>query len=358
MELWLTLIALYAWQCILWLSLPGAVFGPRWLGADDLRRAGPQWLSPWPTTLGVVAAPLPFDLSPDARSVVVHTGASTGPPHVLDLDGLGLDGPGLERRQAKLRAGGQTIAKAASKAQAGIWYLALASLAAAPPPERATRFDAFVARSLDAEALRARLGEARDATRWLGRICDLQLLLTFFAVPAVGAVLGGEFALAVSWPALGAVHVFALVLAFIAHRQLFPERGGERFEELFMAALYPPALLRRPQAWIDAAAAGHHPLAWVQVLAPEPEARPIWLRACARLERQAVRDDTRADGARREHAMVLSAMPEAWRDNAMRARTDPTAESYCPVCWNDYRSGFPHCASCDAETIAYAQTSA
>jgi len=349
MELWLTLVALYAWQCMASLPVQSAVFGPRWLGWSDLHRRGVLALSPWPSTLGTIASRLPFQPSDDDGGLVL-----TGADALAAGDEIALDGLRVETRGVRLVANGRPFAKAASKAQARVWHHVVASLAATSASQRRAAWDRILASTLDGDALESRLEAARRATRWLAIVCDADLITMFLLVPFVGLLFGSEYALFVSGPTLGGLHLVALAFAFFAHRRLFPERRGERFEELFMAALYPPALLRRPQAWVDAATAGFHPLAWVRVLADDDEGRRVWLRECAWLERRAERLPDQAAGLRAELEAISRQAPAAWREGAARSRTDPMAESYCPVCWDDFRTGYDRCASCDAETVRYA----
>ncbi len=351
MELWLTFIALYAWQCLVWLRVPSAVFGPRWLGADDLQRTGVQALSPWPSTLGAIASPIPFALVSndcDADAIVLRRSddIETAPP-------LALDGLELERRGAKVVAHGRAILVAPSKTAARHWCTAIAAVANAAPAERTAVYAREIGHSLDADALRDRLTAARRATRWLGLVCDVDLLFLLAGVPALGLLFGSEYALAISLPALAGLHVLGVVLAFFVHRRLFPDRRGERAEELFMAALYPPALLRRPAAWVDAAVTGFHPLAWARVALPENEAKRVWMRERARLEGEAARRSDESPALCAEREAIEARWPSTWSQPQTRARVDPLAESYCPVCWDDFRSGFDHCRSCNAETIPY-----
>lgn len=349
MELWITLVALYAWQCIVRLAVPGAIFGPRWHRRGELRRSGAKALSPWPSTLGVVATPLPFDLTPDAMALVVRDPTPSQGEQPIPLEPLA-----LERRQTKLLSLGRSVLRAASKAEAARWEEWIRRLAALPSAERNAGFRALVDASLDADGLATELASARHATRWLAALCDALLVSSMLGVPLAGLFLGSDYVLAIALPALGVLYLVTLVLAFLAHRRLFPARRGERIEDLSMAALYPPVLLRLPQVWVDAATTGHHPLAWIRVLSPEAEARSAWLRESARLEWQAARDESRRARAVCEFDAVQAHMPGPWRRLARREAQDPTAASYCAICWEDFRPGFARCPSCDAATIPYA----
>jgi hypothetical protein len=349
MELWLTLVALYAWQCMAWLRVPSAVFGPRWLDPGDLHRRGVHALSPWPSTLGVVAARLPFLPVDAGRAFVVQAGDTLGASHAIAFDPLD-----LERRGVRVLANGRVMLKASSTAQARCWADILARLAAMPAADRMGAWRRVLAESLDHRALAERLDDAGRATRWLARVCDVDLLFMGLGLPAAGLLLGGELVLAVSLPALGGLHVIALVCAYLAHRRLFPDRGGERAEEILMAALYPPALLRRPPAWVDAATAGFHPLAWTRLLTDDAKTRRTWLGEVTRLSRETERSSLEAPALRIERDLLVDLAPHEWTRAPERPRSDPTAASYCPICGDDFRAGFDRCAGCDVETIRYA----
>lgn len=348
MELWLTLVALYAWQCIVWLRAPSAVFGPGWLGPGDLHRRGVQLASPWPSTPTLIAARWPFRLSNDARSIVIAGRGELDTDQAFELDGIT-----LEVRNTKLRVDGRLALQAASKAQARDWQHVIGSTAACTEDARPQHWRSACTRSLDHERLSTQLEHAQRVTRWLRVGADVMALAVFVAVPLAGLSLGSEFALARAIPGLAALHLVVLALAFVAHRRLFRERVGERAEEIFMAALYPPALLRRPAAWVDAATAGYHPLAWVRILEAPDHAQLIWRREGAWLERRASAAPGEASAIELERDLLEAAWPDAWQAPDHRTRVDPTAESYCPVCWDDFRSGFDRCAGCDVATVPY-----
>ena len=223
------------------------------------------------------------------------------------------------------------------------------SLASAEPAARPARLAGHWAASLDAETLGARLAEAQRATWALGWVCDLQAASVFLVVPALGFWAGAERALFVSLPVLGAVHAVAVWLAFRCHRRLFPDQRRERGEELAMAALYPPALLRLPQRWVDAAVAGFHPLALARSVWPAEAWHEAWCRELAWL---ALREPWRGP----ERAALLQAAPPEVRDAPPRPQRDPTAASYCPVCLDDFRPGFERCRACQATTVVYPAT--
>lgn len=355
MELWLTLIALYAWQCSVRLPEGSAVFGPRWhRGAAPWLR-GVHWLSPRPSTLGVVAMRMPFHLSQNGLALVAHSDLSRGGSpsgsrqRTVELDA----GASFEEHGALVTAGGRPFVACASKAWARVWQRSARVLVEATAEGRVARWRAIVADSLDTAALEARLHDARRRTRWLGRTCDALALGAFVATPLIGAALGAEAALVRAGPILALLAVVALLLAGRAHRALLPEQRAARATLLLQAALYPPALLRLCAQIVDDATVGAHPLAWLAVLGQRDAARTAWAREIAVLERRARIEPDQTGWLALCCETLRDARPRELDPERAPSPRDPDAESYCPVCLDEFRGGFGRCADCDCATTRY-----
>ena len=50
---------------------------------------------------------------------------------------------------------------------------------------------------------------------------------------------------------------------------------------------------------------------------------------------------------------IRRARPNAFSNRRDAPSSDPNAVSYCPVCLDDFRSGFALCTACDTPTIRY-----
>ncbi|MGH0036855.1 MAG: hypothetical protein ACQGVK_17655 [Myxococcota bacterium] len=354
MELWLTLTALYAWQCLVWLPGRSLAFVPSFRGAGALSGPGPRWLSPWPGALGIVASPLPFHPRGDRLVADVPLSRSAG---AFDRGERSVElgaGSSAELVGSRLAVDGRPFVPGASRAEARVWLVLAALLARKDPAERTRELRRHLEASLDPQRLDARLAEARRGVRGLAIACNAQSLALLAGVPSLGLWMGAERAILLSAPVLLALHLTTVALAIAAHRRLFPERRAERIEEIATAALYPPALLRLPQRWIDAALAGFHPLAVARALWPEPKWRQAWRRALARLERSAADPSEDSEWIEAQRGALQEAVSDLPDWSTPRRRSDPTASSYCPICLDDYRAGFARCAECGTATVAYA----
>jgi hypothetical protein len=310
---------------------------------------------------------MPLYVSADRRAIVAHGDLSRSgtvvpsEPRVLSCaervephaDRRSDGSPGLEVRRADLLADGRPFACAATPAEARVWHSVARSLVEAPEHERAGEWRRHLARSLDVEHLAERLAEARAHTRWLGWASNALCVLALVAVPVFGLLRGAEAALGVCWPVLLGIAGCSLFLAVRAHLRLFPDRRGERVAQLLTATFYPPALLRFRAVAIDAFTAGAHPLAWSCLLDPPARAQRVWTQEIAWLEHRARRDPDAAEWLRATCSVIREAWPPALPKLPARASEDPDAESYCPICLEDFRPGFDRCPTCDVQTTRY-----
>lgn len=355
MELWLTLLALYAWQCAVRLPEGSALFGPRWAHPDARPQRGLQWLSPWPSRLGVTPTRMPFHVSSDGEALVAHIDASRGGSPAassgarVDLD----DTIELEARGSKLIANGDALVASASKAQVRAWQEIAQFLARAPRAERERRWTEAFARTLDVDALELRLSEALHHTRWIGWICDGILVLTLAVVPLLGTHLGAERILTLAWPGLLLLHLFAWVCAILATHRLDVTAFRLLVGDLMTALLYPPALLRLPALIVDGATAGFHPLAWSRTIGTDIEASRTWRRELAWLEARAKKSPDQAHWLLAARDAIRLAQPDAFWAMGPMPSIDPNAESYCPVCLDEFRSGFEVCEACETPTLRF-----
>jgi hypothetical protein len=248
---------------------------------------------------------------------------------------------------------GRRFVRAASAAHARQLGALLSAIVRAPERDRPELLASRLAASLSDEDLGRALERARASTRILGRFCNLYWLLLFAVTPALVLLLGAEPALFRMAPVIGLAHLVSLVLLHRAQARIDPEGRVERWEHFFVAALFPPALLRAPQSLVNQAMVSFHPLA----LALRFRKREVWIeglrRDLVRLERQAERS---AQGQAESEALLAFAKRHGVSRETLfvpRHREDPLAASYCPLCLDDFRPGFERCQGCGVETIAY-----
>lgn len=370
MELILTLLLLYAVQCMAGVPLGTCVF-TRVLGRLLVVEGG-GWrlLHPLPSGRSWVGSRFPLF---EDGGVLRSRGAS------LRAAAAALSrGPGValgaissaEARGAVVRVNGRPFARVATKRQARDLGALLGSLRGSDARAARERIGLEIARSLDLRRFEAESERLRRATRWLGRVGDVYFVLLIAAPAALTLWTGVEAALFVLFPVLGAAHLATLVSGYLAHRRLLPASGGERFDLLLAAGLYPPAALRIGHELRLALLGGFHPAVVAAATLP-PQRRRVFLRgelarvdqalaAAGGAERAELRPDAKVSGpcvALEERRAILRLAGSIGLSReallAPRPWDDPLAGGYCPVCLYDYRSGVEECSDCALPLVVY-----
>lgn len=346
-ELLLTLLVLYGLQCVVLLPRGATLFvrpAGAWLASE-----GPGWrlLHPWPSAPIWLAARPPLRSGDDGlrtRGPTPWLGAGlaegTGPRIVPG------SGQSVTVRGSRVRIDGVPALRAANRRQAAAQAEELRALVAEAAPADRVLEEGLV-RCFDPAAVSRARSRASAATRWLGRLSDLALVALLAALPALAATLGSERALLLFAPGWLALDVALLVLLHRAHATLHPE-GGDRFELLLAAALYPPLLLRAAGELRREALCGFHPAAVAAEVLPREAALDFLRGELARCSEERERAAVARVVARLGSSpAALFAPPE---------RSDPLARSYCPTCRTEYRRDDGACVDCGGALAPLAAT--
>jgi hypothetical protein len=255
----------------------------------------------------------------------------------------------VQLEQRTVRVGGHAVTLPSPEAAERAADL-LARLRDTPGPRRGDEIRRVLDEASNLEAVRARRGEY-DAHRRLAEALGFVLLAGLFVVVPLGI---GKRVPRIPDPALviaGLVPVYLglLGLGFRALRRCGMPAG--RALSTLAPLLFFPAgaahlrsLLGR-KLWLDV-----DPLALGAVLLS-----PADFRSLARRRFHVVAREEAAEPRLREHAgharaqwQKIVAAAGATEAEVLRApaAADPTAASYCPVCGDQYRSGFTSCSAC------------
>jgi hypothetical protein len=358
MELLAYAAAFYLWQCLAFLPEGAVVFRAPLRRFRVLAGEGARLLHPWPSAATLIGARLPIALEGEAvRSLVPSRrfGArASGEASVADLRSAAVSG-------CTITVAGKPFLRAATAEHASALGRLLRSMGGDPQASPHAVLLRFVRRSLSLARLRRDFAAADRATRWLGFGADVYAVLIFFVLPLLLVFVSPDAALLRVGPLIGVVHVVTVATLYLAHSRLYPAAGGARLELLVPAALFPPLLLRGRQDLLRSATADYHPAALAALVLDAPALEDLLRRELARLDRALAAAAERATAtarlveAEREALLDLAAQCGlAGELSVPRARRDPEAGSYCPLCLSDFRPGFGRCAPCDAATVAYA----
>jgi hypothetical protein len=347
-ELLLTLLALYGLQCVTLLPRGATLFlrpGSRWNASEG---PGWRWLNPWPSGKAWVAS-RPA-LVGDAESL-----RTRGPTPWLGADYAETEGvafvPGggqaVGLRGQQVLVDGAPALRAPTRREAARLAAQLEALAK-PGADADALLGSWRADAFAAGPLRERHERVDSATRWLGRLSDLGVVLLGAGLPSLSAVVGGERALVWLGPTYALLHLVLLLLLSRAQRAVHPGEGS--FELLFAAALYPPLLLRSAGELVREALCGFHPAAVAAEVLPRDEALDLLRGELAR----PLPDDERAAVVAVVHRLGCS-LDELF---AAPERSDPLARAYCPACRTEYRRGEGACVDCGAPLEGFADEAA
>lgn len=367
--LYLILAAIYLIQCIVWVPEDSICFrkslrgewrvSSGWLhiGAWGLRGV---LASPLPPLDGLpVCDRLPLAVSPGGvllsprtslRSAA-RTGASAA---FLRFDEL----ENFHARGKEVLAGRKLLCKFPTTGVARHAAEFLEKLRGKKEAKRAVAIEAEFARSLDAEAIRARLNDWRARTTLLRWNCSVLFVYLFVLVPVPVTLRG----LLSTWPWLLGLLVAQMgMIAWLfrrAHRALFPEEKEARWTATMTILLSPPVAIRANDILLRDLGSLFHPLAVARILCNEKYFGEMASRALRELHfplPSAVTPGTPAHDAEDwnraallrsvERCVAASGTPPA-ELLGPPARESALCLSYCPRCWNQYRFADGVCPDC------------
>ncbi len=234
---------------------------------------------------------------------------------------------------------------------------------AANPADRTAAIDAMFAEAFDVDAARGRLLEFEKQTRFLNITSNLVPIVT------IGGVAGILYVpwVANVWFSFAALAFGAYGLTWVemfrAHRELYPELGGKRWQDLLLMIVSLPATARA-RGWIARdILAPYHPLTaaavlldadafaevardtWRSLAHPLPvpaEARPIVEAMRARLRTHVAALLT----ARGLEPDTFAATPE---------RSSERVVAVCPRCQSEFEQKQPECPDCPGVELVMPQ---
>ena len=364
MELFLTAVVLYLWQCVVFLPLGGAAFlSVRSFAAKARRGPGFHLLSPWPGDISIVSGGLPFELG--IAEVYAPSPLPRGDLSLIEDTVVSLDGSERFRvRGSNVVAGGRVFLRAASPHHAEHLAETLQRLKETASPKRSAVLRGLVDAAYDLSAFRAALASSTRVVRPLQWCCALYLMMAAGVLPVLALFSSGEIALRTMLIPLAVAHIVSLGALVLAEaRSLRP--ASNRTERFFIAALYPPALLRTPSEWISEQLVPFHPATVAAALLDRENFIELVRREVAevdhpRWERHGIAEvpsaPERKNFLRILRIGLLSLLEQVDKDSpglGVRHRVDVDAVSYCPFCLGDFRSDFRYCKSCGVATVAY-----
>ena len=174
-ELFLTAVVLYLWQCVVFLPLGGAAFlSVRSFAAKARRGPGFHLLSPWPGDISIVSGGLPFELGID--EVYAPSPLPRGDLSLIEDTAVSLDGSERFRvRGSNVVAGGRVFLRAASPHHAEHLAETLQRLKETASPKRSAVLRGLVDAAYDLSAFRAALASSTRVVRPLQWCCDAVL---------------------------------------------------------------------------------------------------------------------------------------------------------------------------------------
>jgi len=348
-DLFGALVALYAFECLVWLSgaetlLAVTPFG-RWIASGP----GLRLLLPRPSARCEIGFRFPLvELEGSLHARGGERWFVRGSAGPVSLTALG----DAEAHARTVRVGRGAIARGIDASHAERLAHLLREIGRGDADQRRTRIEAAIRESLSFtrfDAARARVDEAAHGLAWTS---DVYALALFGVTPAAVLAAGPEYALWVLAPALILLHGAVLIVFARAHAHLLPERRADRIQALLGAAIYPPAALRTHHRLRASALGDHHPATLAAALLPR-EAGRAFLRA------ELVHAESRSAAAPSELGFSLAGCE---RDALMALigelgespaallrppdRIHPLAVAYCPACRCEYRREGGECSDC------------
>jgi hypothetical protein len=352
-------VALYLLDTLTHLGPGQRLFlAPRLRGPYRVGREGFGWLGPFPdawafSSHGLLVALVPAGLFVPRKTAV--TGATGFHPESFHyLTYAELTELEVEHKSVRLRPG--RVVYPPSPTHAAALAERLRELRSLDSDGRAERLEEW-RREADLVALRRRadvIGRLRRPVEHLSRVL---CLVTFAGLPATLYLGESVRLLAALLLTLASGHVLMLVLAVRLLRSLRREAGVRIRGVLPPLVLSPPAAWRAPVALTRDVLTGFDDLTAAAAFLPR-ESFVAWARrelygADHALGHEAGRE---WDGFWRERRGGLVGLLEAVgasEEEALAAppRSDPEAESYCPLCSGEYRAGVEVCEDCGVRVI-------
>ena len=200
------------------------------------------------------------------------------------------------------------------------------------------------------ESLAEQLDRAIRDTRSLRWVGCAQLLLVGVVGPATALLIGPEATLLFGVVPFSLLHLGGLALMFRAHKVVLADRAGLA-DSLFMAFLYPPALMRAGTEMLRRAFSDRSFVEIVALMLDDEGCERFLRLRLGRVE------SPRFQGGAAERRYLLDVARARGFDTSEilspRRRLDDSADSYCEACGKDYRPGFRFCGDCEVETTLY-----
>lgn len=350
MELFGALCALYAIECLMWLTRGAVLFAAAPFGAWITSGPGLRLLPPRPAARSEIGLRFPLvelDGSLHTRGAVSWYGRGTEEPILV----AALSDAEVAGRI--VRAAGRAIARGVDAADAEKIARLLREIGDAEVDRRQARIDAALRESFSYTRLVAERERFERTARPLAWASDLYAVVLFALAPAAALWTGIEYALWLLGPPLLALHGGVLFLFMRAHARLFPERRADRIQALFGTAVYPPGLLRAHHHLRASVLAGYHPAAIAAAILPREAARAFMRAELAHANARAARVLPSELGFSLEQSErdALAALIAEFRESpdallAAPDRSDPLALAYCPACRWEYRRAGGECSDC------------
>lgn len=365
MELWLILLALWAFECVAFVPPGGASLVCRGGRVDVRQREGLMLGLPWPGRLGALLDGIPFEVtraSVSARGALSLFSATAGMEEERSQP-LGDVRP--EAVGARVRTRGGLLLRASSDLAAARIAGWLAALDAAPAEERPARFLALWREALAPAGVRETLDGVRRQTLAPRVFAAGSLLAVAIGIPGIALATGLGFGAAwdVAWPVLLGLHGLGWLALLVAEAKL---GAPGRALRLFRALVYPPTLWRGSLELASARLGDRHPLAAALALYERDALEPLGRRALAecawpgfdRAGRTPPPDaDERREALRARRALLLGLFEQAGlSEEQLVAPPRPRsahAASYCPVCQSEFVVGAWVCPDCRVEARAF-----
>ncbi len=200
------------------------------------------------------------------------------------------------------------------------------------------------------ESLGEKLDRAIRDTRSLRWVGCAQLLLVGVVGPSTALLIGPEAAILFGVAPFSLLHLIGLALMFRAHKVVLADLPGLA-SSLFMASLYPPALMRAGTEMLRRAFADRSFVEIVALMLDDEGCERFLRLRLGRVE------NPRFQGGAAERRYLLDVAHARGFDASEllspRRRLDDSAGSYCEACGQDYRVGFRFCGDCEVETRLY-----
>lgn len=318
-----------------------------------------------PLGVTVICQPWPVSLSP--VGVYSYVSLTTHPEGRLDQEEAYIAWDEVREVSLygnRLRINRTDFAKTGSTQLAKLLASLIDHLWRLPLRERAEVIRQAIQKSLNAETVRARIGEYLRRSWWLRVLSNVLFLYLFVLSPyAIW-----YFDLPRTWVLLllGLILLMILnsFLFFRSHKALYPTESGERTQNLFLISLLPTLSLRAHDYLARNLLIGFHPLAVAQALCSPEDFKTIAKRMIldARHPMQPVCPSEEA-GPRETESWYRESQRSAMEEFVQSVGIDLTvltrpptpgetiSKSYCPRCHLEYAMPEGSCDRCGGMSL-------